>query len=315
MSLLTGQRLIKMNITNINFINYIPKFMHGSLVTLNDCYIDVSRYYDTKLYFKYYNQTTTDDTRYLIKQYEFMKEYMITSKADKFIENAYLNGTTVTVSWVLKNLNLESFKGDNLIILESLDIYLLELDNKLNDVLSALSKNFKHVYILANPMNLEVLKKYNYKNIDYIEYYIKLSKERLDKIGNKDDIDNRTLIRHEMLIDKYKEHYLYNSRLEYINTLKFKSHAFCRIGTYFNGTQLYMENIGKLIFEYLYMNRNLDYYNYNRVGDDGIHYYMKLIELDDKENHLNLIGYTNIIKEKLLFNDNDLLLKLIEDVK
>lgn len=42
---------------------------------------------------------------------------------------------------------------------------------------------------------------------------------------------------------------------------------------------------------------------------------MKLIELDDKENHLNLIGYTNIIKEKLLFNDNDLLLKLIEDVK
>ena len=168
---------------------------------------------------------------------------------------------------------------------------------------------------MANPMNLEVLKKYSYKNIDYIEYYIKLSKERLDKMKDKDPIDNRTLIRHEMLADKYKNYYLYNSRQEYINTLKFKQHAFCRIGTYYNGTQLYMENIGKLIFEYLYMNRNLDYYNYNRVGDDGVHYYMQLIGLDDRDNHMNLRGYDNIVKEKLLFHDNDLLLDLIESVR
>lgn len=65
---------------------------------------------------------------------------------------------------------------------------------------------------------------------------------------------------------------------------------------------------------YLYLNRNLDYYNYNRVGDDGIHYYMKLIGLDDKINNLDLIGYSDIIKEKLLFNDNDLLLELIEGI-
>jgi len=76
-----------------------------------------------------------------------------------------------------------------------------------------------------------------------------------------------------------------------------------------------MENIGKLIFEYLYMNRNLDYYNYNRVGDDGVHYYMQLIGLDDRDNHMNLRGYDNIVKEKLLFHDNDLLLDLIESVR
>ena len=42
---------------------------------------------------------------------------------------------------------------------------------------------------------------------------------------------------------------------------------------------------------------------------------MKLIELDDKINNLDLIGYSDIIKEKLLFNDNDLLLELIEGIK
>ena len=56
-------------------------------------------------------------------------------------------------------------------------------------------------------------------------------------------------------------------------------------------------------------------HNYNRVGDDGIHYYMKLIGLVDKMNNLGLIGYSDIIKEKLLFNDNDLLLELIEGIK
>lgn len=296
---------------NINLINYIPKFMHGSLVTINDYNLNLKDYYNINMYIKCYKQNTTDDTRELIQHNKILKEHMILNNPKVLKYNNYMPGINITVSWAFQNLDWKQIKGDTLIVLESLDIYMLYLNNKLYDILKIISNNFKHVYILANPMNLEVLKKYNYKNIDYIEYYIKLSKERLDKMGNKDDIDNRTLIRHEILIDKYKEHYLYNSRLEYINTLKFKSHAFCRIGTYFNGTQLYMENIGKLIFEYLYLNRNLDYYNYNRVGDDGIHYYMKLIELDDKVNNIGLIGYTEIIKEKLLFNDNDLLLKLI----
>lgn len=308
---------------NINLINYIPKFMHGSLVTINDYNLNLKDYYNINMYIKCYEHNTTDDIRPLIKDdirplikhNKILKDYMILNNPKVLKYNSYMSGINVTVSWAFRNLDWSQIKGDILIVLESLDIYLLDMENNLDDVLKNISNNFKYVYILANPMNLEVLKKYNYKNIDYIEYYVKLSKERLDKMKDKDPIDNRTLIRHEMLKNKYKNYYLYNSRLEYINTMKFEQHAFCRIGTHYDNIHLYMENIGKLIFEYLYMNRNLDYYNYNRVGDDGVHYYMQLIGLDDRDNHMNLRGYDNIVKEKLLFHDNDLLLDLIESVR
>lgn len=297
----------------INFINYIPKFMHGSLVTLNDNYFNLSNYCDCTMYLKYYERIGHNNIKDIMQLNNLFKYYMILDKYKPLVYNTYMEGINITVAWSFLNLDWAKIKGDTLIVFESLDIYVLNTDNKLDYILSILSKNFKQIYIMANPMNIEILKKYNYKNISVIEYYIKLSKERLDKMKDLDIIDNRTLIRHPILIDKYKDYFLYNNRTEFVNTFKFSRHAFCRMGHGPN-KDIFIENIGKLVFEYLYMNKPLDYYTYHRIQDDGLHYYMKLIGLDDREDHLNLTGYSNIIQEKILFNKDDLLLKLIEGI-
>lgn len=81
-----------------------------------------------------------------------------------------------------------------------------------------------------------------------------------------------------------------------------KDHIYIKDGIYF-------ENIGKAIFELLYLGRSVTYY-----GDkihDGLYYYLKLFGIDGEKDYIPLELTPNDIEEKLMMKDNDLLLEIL----
>lgn len=73
----------------------------------------------------------------------------------------------------------------------------------------------------------------------------------------------------------------------------------------------YFENIGKLIFEFIYYNKKVKYFNTNYSKPDGLTYYLKLFNIDDTYSQ-----YLNITKQdvinKLFMKNDDLLLHLVD---
>lgn len=73
---------------------------------------------------------------------------------------------------------------------------------------------------------------------------------------------------------------------------------------------VYYENIGKLIFEFLYLGRSVYYSSKNKCFDDGLTYYLKLFDIDDNKTQKIEIKKEDI-EEKLFFNDNDDILNFV----
>jgi len=72
---------------------------------------------------------------------------------------------------------------------------------------------------------------------------------------------------------------------------------------------IYFENIGKTIFEMLYLGKNVTYY-----GDkthDGLYYYLKLFGVDGEKDYIPLPITKKDIEDKLFMKDDDLLLEMI----
>ena len=81
-----------------------------------------------------------------------------------------------------------------------------------------------------------------------------------------------------------------------------KDHIYMKGGIYF-------ENIGKSIFEMLYLNKSVSYY-----GDqihDGLYYYLQLLGIDGEKDYIPLPLTPKDIEEKLTMKDDDLLLEIL----
>jgi len=72
---------------------------------------------------------------------------------------------------------------------------------------------------------------------------------------------------------------------------------------------IYYENIGKAIFEMLYLGGSVTYY-----GDkthDGLYYYLKLFGIDGEKDYISLPITKHDIEEKLIMKNDDLLLEIL----
>lgn len=77
------------------------------------------------------------------------------------------------------------------------------------------------------------------------------------------------------------------------------------------GEGTYIENIGKLIFENLYLGNTVFYRKNGLVDEDGLCHYLRLFDIDPFLDHTPLRISKERIVEKLSFKEDDLILKLI----
>jgi len=161
-----------------------------------------------------------------------------------------------------------NLKCKTLVLLDSADIYFGNLGVYPNTGL-ILQHNpnikFDKLVLLANPANQDIM----YPKYEYIEYYHKFIIERIKKLNIS------------------KEMYKY-SRVN-------KEYIRCYDG--------YFENIGKNLIERLILNISVQYLPDGKKVNDGLHYYLKLLGIDDNISQ----ALTNIDTSILTRSDKELI--------
>lgn len=267
--------------------------------------------------------TTILDTYFNLKKFNFSPILICPKNNFHYIFNYYrffIDSSFIRNIKFLDNLNdLSKYKYD--IIITTANVFRQNPDLKLNCtkliILDTLELFYNHYYnveerfinnIRLHTDNFKIFangyyEQFNYPN--YEEYYIKFSEERLNFIKNKSNDKNDIL---------YTENNIntYDKCRSVQNIYTFKEYYYNR-WVYIDNS-IYFENIGKLIFEYIYLNKKVSYSIKNRKDNgDGLTHYLKMFDIDDNKDLIlsNLINKEDIIN-KLFMNEND---KLINEIK
>ena len=118
------------------------------------------------------------------------------------------------------------------------------------------------------------------------------------------------MLKSEVLSNKYIDYYVYDDHNKFINTLEYKGFSYCR---HYKINSTYIENIGKILLEYIVLGRKADYYTLNKCIDDGLHYYLSLLGIDDDINNIDINIDKELVYKNIVFNDNDLILKILNN--
>lgn len=297
----------------LTFINRLDNCMHGSMVTINDYYTELSKLYPSCTQLARFDPLNNNYNKH-VNTYKQLRKYIDLKNIYPIDYNTH-HPIIITSFYTIPYIDLNKLHGDVLILLDALEVSVFHSTGILGEYLDTLAKQFKYIYLPVNPFNEKIMKKYHLtNNISLFEYYTKLSKSRVDKYG-KDININAILIRDERLKEYYTNYYLYNDRQTYLNTLQFTGYAFCRISPVYTGIYegVYIENIGKLIFEYLYLNRTVDYYPYRKHTDDGLHYYLQLFGIDDNIINIDISVDHDELVSKMILQPTDDICKIIEE--
>lgn len=189
----------------------------------------------------------------------------------------------------------KNFKYKNLIIVDSTKIYIDYLKN--NNVTSTRLNSIKNKTVLGNKFNSQFV------DNDYYIWHHKFSNKRMKYLENKYAgrgdgvlyrINNSDTY---SILDRHISYHLYNECFYH------------RYRSWDNGVT-YVENIGKTIFEYLYMKKKVIYSPKNKTMDDGLTEYLSLFDIDDNvEQELHISKEE--LEDKLFMKDTDLLLDII----
>ena len=184
------------------------------------------------------------------------------------------------------NINFPLFSCNNLIILDSSSFVMSEL-NKIS-ILNEIEKyRCKNKYILGNKFNQK------YFSSDYYHYYHKFDFSRVEKY--------RKICKNQIFEKRYFSDPLEYNGYNYYRQIKVK----------FDPPAIYYENIGKLIFEFQYLERPVFYSPKNKKWDDGLTDYLSLFNINDNIEQELRIQKEEIIN-KLSFKEDDLILEIID---
>lgn len=170
-----------------------------------------------------------------------------------------------------------------------------------------LKNSADEVIFLCNPET----DKYCFDNI--VRYYHKMSTDRLEFL--KPQFNNgKTLVRIPELHDKNTVLYGYfddwHKKLTHKNIFECDKYIYTRSSKYNNK---YYELFGMITFEFLYYGRKVGYKPLNKTNEDGFVHYFNLFGYDDEKEYEILDISKEEIEEKLIMNENDKLLELIND--
>lgn len=307
----------------IKIINYVSDFICGNIVTLDDYSAFLSKYYDCTHMFAVGTPKISVDT---IKNIDYKKHYANTIsilfkrlKNRKFsvfsYDNIDENDAILTTFWQLivdaATLNFNRIRAKTLIIIDSLDIYTEYLRGTIYSVLNNISNNFVYIYILCNPFNRKILENVKFlpKNIQILQYFVKMpSCNGICVKYNSDTVITKSKVLYNKYAN-YRQCYYYDTHNKFVNMNEYGCFAYCRHYMLENG--IYIENIGRILFEFLLNGKQVDYYPINKTIDDGMHYYLQQIGIDDNDTHIDMQVNKSAIESKFGFSENDLLLDII----
>lgn len=212
----------------------------------------------------------------------------------------------------LENLNI-SFKCKHLIILDTWNYILADRDNVLDRLFNIIFSSSENQIFLGNPALFKWFDSYT-----HYEYYEKLNKNRLDFIDKTYNKRKNQVLFREDCIKRPHTKYVSINGPDYLSTgylekiFSCKEYHYCR-WHHSQNPPIYFENIGKLIFEFNYMNKPVMYTTQNYYEQDGLTYYLKQCGIDDSFNQRILIP-RDIIEKKLFMNSEDILVQILGEL-
>ena len=220
-------------------------------------------------------------------------------------DQTIITSTKVFHDILINNCNV-SIKCKNLILLDTWDIYRTTLNNTTDDLISLIKSSAENIFFLGNSFNLNLC---NFKN--KFLYFHKLSEERLSSLIPQ---KNNSLIFYRddsVVVDTFLKYFsTSNKKITYKELFQCSEYHYTR---WDHKNNIYFENIGKMIFEFLWMNKKVKYFSNNKSINDGLTEYLKLFNIDD-----NITQYLNIskndIEKKLFMHKNDTLLNILRNI-
>jgi len=249
-------------------------------------------------------------TNYDINFYLIYEDRKVIKRYKKYLNNKY------NFFYIPNTLKKYSFENDVCIFDKNIlyDIY--------NDNIKISSKNsillFPSFLVDNEDNKMTILRKvlkenniitfcniYNSAFIDnFIIWRMKLSKERMNNIkSNFLSNDNSKLT--SLNYNESK-----NKNID-INPFSYNIYEYERRQIYYNK---YYENIGKLIFEFLYFKKQVFYSSNNKQFDDGLTENLNMFNINDRFSQILKIS-KNDIEKKLFMKKSDKLLHYLKEIE
>lgn len=262
----------------------------GTFTSLVDTYFNLKRFgVDCRFHLFLEKTSTIKNALTFFPEIDFdiiqsKKEFI---EANKTFVNLVASAETIYSMFV-------PVTAKRIIVLDSLSFYRLKNDTRFRSRMNML----KNAYFLMNPWTEYLFDSVYGKKFTY---YHKFSRERLDFLKKKFKICNNNNI----LCRKYgRKNPEFNS-FEYDSLYYYR--YVCVDGNF-------VENIGKLIFEYRYLEKDVYYSPHTKTIDDGLTFYLKLFNVDDSACQDIYISDRDI-ESRLLMSENDVMLNIISDFK
>ena len=185
----------------LTFINRLDNCMHGSMVTINDYYTELSKLYPSCTQLARFDPLNNNYNKH-VNTYKQLRKYIDLKNIYPIDYNTH-HPIVITSFYTIPYIDLNKLHGDVLILLDALEVSVFHSTGILGEYLDTLAKQFKYIYLPVNPFNEKIMKKYHLaNNISLFEYYTKLSKSRVDKYGKDININTiQTIIC--IMIDKH----------------------------------------------------------------------------------------------------------------
>lgn len=270
------------------------KKLNGAFTSLVDTYFNLIHYnYDIRFNIK------VDNIHQFIrekKEYPYIKFYPNIAKKQYDI-------IIISADFIEQEKELfNSLSYKHCIILDSCKIYIDTIKNN-NYTSNYINHMTDNVHILGNKFNKTFITNKNYyiwyhklsqKRLQFLqELYIKPQKTILHRTNNNDNIYDIDTISNSFHSYKCIEYNRYRS---------------------WDGCVSYVENIGKLLFEFLYLGKKVFYSPVNKTMDDGLTEYLGLFGVDDNiEQELKISPEQ--IEDKLFMKEDDIIIQLINKLK
>jgi len=295
----------------------------GTNTSIIDLYFNLSSRYNIELKYKLTNAKHFRRIFFDIKKSIHIKPEKIISNFSNTIESDIVIMSSEILTHKHNKIKFNII-CDKLILLDTTGISIAIYNNRIDEFFVKDDQlQYNEIILLGNPAN-KIASKYVDK---FINYYHKFSINRLEYIkSNAKFIDKHLTTKRNINENEYAHMATFKSYFGDtkvidncdLNHLNIKNSNLlphgCKSYQYQRWIQIvpktYLENIGKLIFEFCYLNKPVYYSIKNKTINDGLHYYLKLFNVDDNINQILNITKEEII-EKLVFNDNDKILELL----
>lgn len=191
-----------------------------------------------------------------------------------------------------------------LIFLDTLGLWIGDIYGVLN-VFQEYIKDSNSL-LLGSPFNL----KYSniFKNSE--EYYHKFSDARMQYLIKKFSTPLYSKYYDSFEYKQIKENQIYPASDDEKTAHNYAGYIYKR---WFQRKNIYAENIGKMIYENVLLNKYTYYSNENKCIDDGLTWYFKYLDLDDNISQImNNDKNRKMIIDKLFMKEDDLILKILK---